>query len=99
MEFGIFDHLDNEKLPFQQYYQERLKIIERYDQAGFHSYHLAEHHATTLGMAPSPNVFLSAVAQRTTQLRFGPMVYALPLYHPIRLAEEIAMIDQMSGRA
>ena len=97
MEFGIFDHLDNEKLPFQQYYQERLKIIERYDQAGFHSYHLAEHHATTLGMAPSPNVFLSAVAQRTTQLRFGPMVYALPLYHPIRLAEEIAMVDQMSG--
>ncbi len=97
MEFGIFDHLDNEHLPFQQYYQERLKIIERYDQAGFHSYHLAEHHATTLGMAPSPNVFLSAVAQRTTQLRFGPMVYALPLYHPIRLAEEIAMIDQMSG--
>ena len=97
MEFGIFDHLDNETLPFQQYYQERLKIIERYDQSGFHSYHLAEHHATTLGMAPSPNVFLSAVAQRTTQLRFGPMVYALPLYPPIRLAEEIALIDQMSG--
>lgn len=97
MQFGVFDHLDNDHLPLDQYYGERLKIIERYDQAGFHSYHLAEHHATTLGMAPSPNVFLSAVAQRTTQLRFGPMVYALPLYHPLRLVEEIAMIDQMSG--
>ena len=97
MEFGIFDHLDNESKPFEQYYQERLKVIELFDRFGFHSYHLAEHHATTLGMAPSPNVFLSAVAQRTTQLRFGPMVYALPLYHPLRLAEEIAMIDQMSG--
>ena len=96
MQFGIFDHLDNESKPFHQYYEERLKLIELYDQLGFHSYHLAEHHATSLGMAPSPNVFLSAIAQRTKQLRFGPMVYALPLYHPLRLAEEIAMIDQMS---
>ena len=48
-------------------------------------------------MAPSPSVFLAAVAQRTENLRFGPMVYALPLYHPLRLAEEICMLDQMSG--
>jgi alkanesulfonate monooxygenase SsuD/methylene tetrahydromethanopterin reductase-like flavin-dependent oxidoreductase (luciferase family) len=48
-------------------------------------------------MAPSPSVFLSAVAQRTERLRFGPLVYALPLYHPIRLIEEICMLDQMSG--
>src|SRR4051812_38064553 len=47
-------------------------------------------------MAPSPSVFLSAVAQRTKTLRFGPLVYLLPLYHPLRLAEEIAMLDQMS---
>ncbi|NQV56101.1 MAG: LLM class flavin-dependent oxidoreductase, partial [Rhodospirillales bacterium] len=60
-------------------------------------YHLAEHHATPLGMAPSPNLFLSAVAQRTKRLRFGPLVYCLPLYHPVRLMEEICMLDQMSG--
>ena len=48
-------------------------------------------------MAPSPSVFLAAVAQRTKRLRFGPMVYCLPLYHPLRLAEEICMLDQMSG--
>ena len=39
-------------------------------------------------MAPSPSEFLAAVAQRTRRLRFGPLVYALPLYHPIRLIEE-----------
>ena len=50
-----------------------------------------------LGMAPSPSVFLAAVAQRTKRLRFGPMIYALPLYHPIRMIEEICMLDQMSG--
>jgi alkanesulfonate monooxygenase SsuD/methylene tetrahydromethanopterin reductase-like flavin-dependent oxidoreductase (luciferase family) len=48
-------------------------------------------------MAPSPSVFLAAVAQRTKRLRFGPLVYTLSLYHPLRLAEEICMLDQMSG--
>jgi len=42
-------------------------------------------------------VFLAAVAQRTKRLRFGPLVYLLPLYHPLRLIEEVAMLDQMSG--
>ena len=97
MEFGIFDHLDASHLPLHEYYEDRLRLIELYERSGFHSYHVAEHHATNLGMAPSPNVFLSAVAQRTKRLRFGPMVYALPLYHPLRLAEEIAMLDQMSN--
>ena len=48
-------------------------------------------------MAPSPSVFLAAVAARTTRLRFGPMIYAAPLYHPLRLLQEICMLDQMSG--
>jgi len=97
MEFGIFDHLDRYDVPLPEYYEARLKLIELYDSAGFHSYHLAEHHGTPLGMAPSPSVFLAAVAQRSKRLRFGPMVYALPLYHPLRLIEEICMLDQMSG--
>lgn len=96
MEFGIFDHLDNDHLPLSQFLEERLQVIELYDRHGFHAWHVAEHHATALGMAPSPNVMLAAVAQRTRRLRFGPMVYALPLYHPLRLAEEIAMLDQLS---
>ena len=97
MEFGIFDHLDRNNLPLKEYYESRLQLIETYDRAGFYAYHVAEHHSTPLGMAPSPSVFLSAVAQRTKRLRFGPLVYALPLYHPIRLIEEICMLDQMSG--
>ena len=97
MQFGVFDHLDRNNLPLQEYYEARLKLAEAYDQAGFYAYHVAEHHSTPLGMAPSPSVFLSAVAQRTRRLRFGPLVYALPLYHPMRLIEEICMLDQMSG--
>jgi alkanesulfonate monooxygenase SsuD/methylene tetrahydromethanopterin reductase-like flavin-dependent oxidoreductase (luciferase family) len=97
MEFGIFDHLDRTGGDLAAYYEDRLKIIEAYDRAGFYAYHLAEHHATPLGMAPSPNVFLAAVAQRTRRLRFGPLVYALPLHQPLRLIEEICMLDQLSG--
>ena len=97
MEFGVFDHLDRNDLPLHEYYEARLKLIEAYDAAGFYAYHLAEHHSTPIGMAPSPSVFLSAVAQRTRRLRFGPMVYALPLHHPLRLIEEICMLDQLSG--
>jgi alkanesulfonate monooxygenase SsuD/methylene tetrahydromethanopterin reductase-like flavin-dependent oxidoreductase (luciferase family) len=48
-------------------------------------------------MAPSPSVYLSAVASRTGRLRFGPLVYLLPFYHPVRLVEEVCMLDQMSG--
>ena len=94
--FGVFDHVDRGPQPLDEYYEQRLKLVEAYDAAGFYSYHVAEHHSTPLGMAPSPGIFFGAVAQRTRRLRFGPMVYLLPLYHPIRLTEEIAMLDQLS---
>jgi alkanesulfonate monooxygenase SsuD/methylene tetrahydromethanopterin reductase-like flavin-dependent oxidoreductase (luciferase family) len=97
MKFGIFDHLDRSGPDAEHQYEERLRLVELYEWAGFHAYHVAEHHGTPLGLAPSPGLFLSAVAQRTTTLRFGPLVYPLGLYHPLRLAEEICMLDQMSG--
>jgi len=96
MKFGIFDHLDRNNLPLQPFYEERLQLVEAYDRGGFYSYHTAEHHATPLGLAASPSVFLAAVAERTERLRFGPLVYTLPLHHPLRLVEEICMLDQLS---
>src|SRR5437762_356122 len=97
MEFGVFDHLDKNDRPLARYYAERLELIAAYERAGFYAYHVAEHHLTDLGMAPSPSVFLAAVAARTTRLRFGPMIFAAPLYHPLRLLQEICMLDQLSG--
>jgi alkanesulfonate monooxygenase SsuD/methylene tetrahydromethanopterin reductase-like flavin-dependent oxidoreductase (luciferase family) len=96
LEFGVFDHVDRHDGPLSDFYENRLKLIEAYDRAGIYGYHCAEHHSTPLGMAPSPSVYLSAIAQRTKQLHFGPLVYTLALYHPLRLAEEICMLDQMS---
>lgn len=97
MKFGVFDHLDRRDEPLGKFYDDRLEMAAALDAADFHSYHIAEHHGTPLGMAPSPNVYLAAVARETTRLRFGPMVYLLPLYHPVRLIEEICMLDHLSG--
>jgi alkanesulfonate monooxygenase SsuD/methylene tetrahydromethanopterin reductase-like flavin-dependent oxidoreductase (luciferase family) len=97
MKFGVFDHLDRGPGTLREYYEDRLQIVEAYDRLGFYGYHVAEHHATPLGMAPSPSVFLSAIAQRTKRLRFGPFVWVLPLYHPLRMISEVCMLDQMSG--
>jgi len=96
MQFGVFDHVDRGAEPLHEYYENRFKLIEEYDRLGFYSYHIAEHHFTPLGMAPSPSVYLASVAQRSKRLRFGPLVYIVPLYHPLRLVEEICMLDQMS---
>jgi len=95
--FGLFDWIDRGETPLHQLYEERLQLLEAADRAGFFCYHLAEHHATPLGMAPSPALFLAAAAQRTRRIRLGPLVYLLPLYHPLRLIEEVCMLDQLSN--
>src|SRR3984893_18232800 len=97
MRFGIFDHLDDSGQPLNRHFEQRLQLIEAYDRAGFYAYHLAEHHNTPLGYVPPPSVLLAAVGQRTKMLKFGPMVYLLPLYHPLRLIDEVCMLDQMSN--
>ena len=60
--------LHDSGLPLGEHYENRLKLVEAYDRLGIRTYHLAEHHATPLGMAPSPSVFLAAVAQRTREI-------------------------------
>ena len=95
--FGLFDWIDRSPVPLHQLYKDRLQLLEAADAAGFFCYHLAEHHATPLGMAPSPALFLTAAAQRTQRIRLGPLVYLLPLYNPLRLIEEVCMLDQLSG--
>ena len=96
VKFGVFDHVDDSGVSFQQHLENRLKIIEAYDRRGIHGYHVAEHHGTPLGYAASPSVFLAAAAQHTKRIKIGPLIYILPLYHPLRLIEEICMLDNLS---
>ena len=50
MKFGVFDHMDDAGVPQAQLYADRLRLVEAYDRAGLYGYHLAEHHATPLGL-------------------------------------------------
>jgi alkanesulfonate monooxygenase SsuD/methylene tetrahydromethanopterin reductase-like flavin-dependent oxidoreductase (luciferase family) len=98
MLFGAMDHLDiSDHCPIAEHYENRLKLLELYDAFGFYGFHTTEHHCTPLGGGASPSVFLAAAAQRTKTLRLGTLVYVLPAYHPIRLVEEIGMLDQLSN--
>lgn len=97
LQFGVFDHLDHNGASLGEQLEDRLKLIGVLESEGYYAYHVAEHHSTRLGMAPSPSVFLAAVAQRTRTIKFGPLVYVLPLHHPLRLYEEICMLDHLSG--
>ncbi|HEY6440038.1 MAG TPA: LLM class flavin-dependent oxidoreductase [Acetobacteraceae bacterium] len=97
LQFGWWDHFEQRSdMPLWQQYDERIELIRHAEELGFYGYHIAEHHFTTLDMAPSPIVFLAAVARRTTKIRLGTMVLCLPLYHPTRLVQEICMMDQLS---
>jgi alkanesulfonate monooxygenase SsuD/methylene tetrahydromethanopterin reductase-like flavin-dependent oxidoreductase (luciferase family) len=96
VQFGLFDWIDRSQLQLPDLYEQRLQFLEYADTAGFFCYHLAEHQATPLAMAPSPSVFLAAAIQRTRRLRLGPLVYLLPLYNPLRLVQEICMLDNLS---
>ena len=96
MRFAIFDQMERLDTPLHQVYRDRLALLEAADQAGFWCYFKSEHHMTPLDTAPSISTWLAAVAARTSRIRIGSMVHLLPFYHPIRLLEEIAMLDHLS---
>src|SRR5262245_30962775 len=96
MQFGLFDHVEYAGRPLATLFDERLTFAQAADKAGIYCLHVAEHHATPLNMVPVPGVYLGAVARATTRMRLGPLVYLLPLYSPLRLIEEICILDHLS---
>jgi len=98
IEFGIFDHVTRPPgAPLADLYEDRIALLRKADAAGFRGFHLAEHHGHGLSATPSQALFLAALARETERLRLGMLVACLPLHHPIRLAEEICMLDQLCG--
>jgi alkanesulfonate monooxygenase SsuD/methylene tetrahydromethanopterin reductase-like flavin-dependent oxidoreductase (luciferase family) len=98
IEFGMSEHFERlPGVPLARQYEERIRLVQRADEHGFYGYHVSEHHSNPLCLAPSPIVFLSALAQRTSRIRLGTLILILPAYAPLRLLEEICMLDQLSG--
>jgi alkanesulfonate monooxygenase SsuD/methylene tetrahydromethanopterin reductase-like flavin-dependent oxidoreductase (luciferase family) len=97
MKFGIFDHLEQRRgVALADLYEERLKLIEQAERAGIDCWLTAEHHHSPLCMAPNQMVFFAAAAARTSTIKLGSLVSVLPLHHPVRLLEELCMMDHLS---
>jgi alkanesulfonate monooxygenase SsuD/methylene tetrahydromethanopterin reductase-like flavin-dependent oxidoreductase (luciferase family) len=99
IEFGIFDHIEagDGSTPVGVLYEERIALLKKAEARGFYAYHLAEHHGHSLSMVPTAAVFLAALARETTTLKLIPTVVCLPLHHPVRVFEDLAMVDVLSG--
>jgi alkanesulfonate monooxygenase SsuD/methylene tetrahydromethanopterin reductase-like flavin-dependent oxidoreductase (luciferase family) len=97
MRFGIFDYVDFRDEPLAQTYDQRMELLRAAEEAGFYGYHVTEHHVTPLSGTPSPTVFLAAAARETRTLRLGALLFLLPLYNPLRLLQELLMLDNLSG--
>jgi alkanesulfonate monooxygenase SsuD/methylene tetrahydromethanopterin reductase-like flavin-dependent oxidoreductase (luciferase family) len=96
--FGIFDQSEQPGgLSMGELYESRLTLAERAEAAGFWGYHKSEHHMIPLDHAPSAGLYLAAVGQRTSRMRICSLVHLLPFYHPIRLVEEVCMLDHLTG--
>lgn len=79
-------------------YDRWLEQMDAAESLGFDSLWVTEHHFRFFGgMMPSPSVLLAAAAQRTKKMRLGAAVSIIPMHNPLRIAEEFAMVDQLSG--
>jgi len=86
--------------PWPDLYAETLEFIEHIESLGFEQVWFAEHHGIADGYLPSPVVFGAGVATRTKKVRISQGVGLAPHYHPVRLAEDLAVMDILSnGRA
>ena len=101
MKFGYFtlsdNHYANNPRSPNRFVEDILDEALYADALGYHSAWIGEHHFSTLGVNSSPEMLLAFIAARTKAIRLAPAVTVLPLHHPIRVAEQWATLDLISG--
>jgi alkanesulfonate monooxygenase SsuD/methylene tetrahydromethanopterin reductase-like flavin-dependent oxidoreductase (luciferase family) len=99
MKFGILQFFSwpERRVPLPIVYERALQRIEIMDHSGYDAVWLTEHHFSDYSVCPSIPVMGAYVAARTKRLRIGAGVTLAAFYHPLRLAEEIALLDILSG--
>ena len=101
MKFGYFtlsdNHYDNNPRSPNQFVADIIDEALYAETLGMHSAWIGEHHFSTLGVLSCPDLALAYIAARTQRIRLAPAVTVLPLHHPIRVAEQWASLDLLSG--
>jgi len=97
LRLGFLSHLHGSREP-RQLYRDYVELFVAAEELGFDSAWVAQHHFdASAGRLPSPFTFLAAVAERTSRIRLGTAVVTLPLEDPLRVAEDAAVLDALSG--
>src|SRR5215510_1394982 len=98
LQFGILDGFEAEGPGERtaEAYERHIRYGQEAERLGYQYYYFIEHQNAPFPCLTAPSVYLAALARETSTLRFGPMVYQLPMHHPIRLAQDAAMVDQLS---
>ena len=81
----------------QNVYQNEVQLAELVEPLGFESVWTVEHHFTDYTMCPDPLQFLTYMAGRTQHVKLGTMVVVLPWHDPLRVAEQVSVLDNLSG--
>jgi alkanesulfonate monooxygenase SsuD/methylene tetrahydromethanopterin reductase-like flavin-dependent oxidoreductase (luciferase family) len=85
------------RIPLESVYARAIERFEIMDEAGYDAVWLAEHHFSGFSVCPSVHMMATMAAARTQRMRIGTAVSLAPFYHPLRLAEEVALLDVISG--
>lgn len=99
MKFGVLQFFSwpGRRGPLDKVYERALQRVRIMDGAGYDAVWLAEHHFSTYSVCPSVHIMGMRVADATANLRIGTGVSLAAFYHPLRLAEEVALLDNLSG--
>jgi alkanesulfonate monooxygenase SsuD/methylene tetrahydromethanopterin reductase-like flavin-dependent oxidoreductase (luciferase family) len=99
MKFGVLQFFSwpERRVPLPTVYERAMQRIEIMDKTGYDAVWLAEHHFTSYSVCPSVHLMGMHVAGRTQHLRIGMGISLAAFYHPLRLAEEVALLDVLSG--
>ncbi len=97
MRFGLVDHTEFlPGVPMGDVLADHRRFAQAADEAGLWGYHTTEHHLSALDATPSPGLYLATLATATEQIQLGSLVHIIPGYHPVRLAEEVIMLDHLT---
>ena len=100
LEIGLYDVFSQavmaESSTPADVFDAHIRIAQEAEQIGYKYYFSIEHQTSALSYLSAPNIYLTALARATSVIRFGMMIYQLPFHQPLRLAQDTAMLDQLS---